>query len=122
MGQALLNPPSVEGWYTGHEWINSGSLLARINFVADHVADMEMPGVQDIVREMKDSGVSTPDQLLGACLDHLGYVELSEETQAQMEESIKAGGNLDWSNDSATAQRIGETMALIGATTEYQFG
>ena len=86
------------------------------------VADMEMPGVQDIVREMKDSGVSTPDQLLGACLDHLGYVELSEETQAQMEESIKAGGNLDWSNESATAQRIGETMALIGATTEYQFG
>ena len=122
MGQALLNPPSVEGWYTGHEWINSGSLLARINFVADHVAAMEMPGVQDIIRDMKDSGVSTPEQLLGACLDHLGYVELSEETQAQMEESLKAGGNLDWSNESAAATRIGETMALIGATTEYQFG
>ena len=26
MGQDLLNPPSVEGWHTGKEWINSGSL------------------------------------------------------------------------------------------------
>jgi hypothetical protein len=34
-GQDLLNPPSVEGWHTGPEWINSGSLMARINFVAD---------------------------------------------------------------------------------------
>jgi len=32
MGQDLLNPPSVEGWHTGKEWINSGSLMARINF------------------------------------------------------------------------------------------
>ncbi|MFQ6029077.1 MAG: DUF1800 family protein, partial [Dehalococcoidia bacterium] len=25
MGQELLNPPSVEGWHTGAEWVNSGS-------------------------------------------------------------------------------------------------
>src|SRR5262249_45820882 len=29
MGQDLLNPPSVEGWHTGQEWINSGSLMAH---------------------------------------------------------------------------------------------
>ena len=37
MGQSILDPPSVEGWHTGLEWINSGALLARINFVADRV-------------------------------------------------------------------------------------
>ncbi|GIT02316.1 MAG: hypothetical protein CM1200mP27_09410 [Chloroflexota bacterium] len=26
MGQDLLNPPSVEGWHTGEEWIDSGNL------------------------------------------------------------------------------------------------
>src|SRR4030088_1092329 len=31
MGQDLLNPPSVEGWHTGKEWINSGTLNARTN-------------------------------------------------------------------------------------------
>ena len=34
MGQELLNPPSVEGWHTGAEWINSGTLMKRINFAA----------------------------------------------------------------------------------------
>ena len=39
MGQDLLNPPSVEGWHTGKEWINSGSLMARINFVAEQIGN-----------------------------------------------------------------------------------
>ena len=48
-GQALLDPPSVEGWHTGKEWIDSGSLLRRINFVADRVGDTSLPGVRSIV-------------------------------------------------------------------------
>jgi uncharacterized protein (DUF1800 family) len=44
MGQDLLNPPSVEGWHTGKEWINSGSLMSRINFVADMVGNVNLPG------------------------------------------------------------------------------
>ena len=31
MGQSLLNPPTVEGWHTGSEWIDSGTLSERIN-------------------------------------------------------------------------------------------
>ena len=49
MGQDLLNPPSVEGWHTGKEWINSGSLMSRINFVAEQVGNTDLPGVQAIV-------------------------------------------------------------------------
>ena len=41
-GQVLLNPPSVEGWHTRERvGINSGSLMARVNFVAEgrrHIA------------------------------------------------------------------------------------
>ena len=44
MGQDLLNPPSVEGWHTGKEWINSGSLMARINFMAEKVGDTDGAG------------------------------------------------------------------------------
>ena len=29
MGQDLLNPPTVEGWHTGKEWIDSGTLVER---------------------------------------------------------------------------------------------
>ena len=121
MGQELLDPPSVEGWHTGSEWINSGSLLARINFVADSVTRTSQPGIQSIIGHMKSDNVNTPDEVLDACLAHMGFLELSSETREQLDEHANAGGNLDWSDDSATAIRIGEIMALISATTEYQF-
>ena len=121
MGQELLDPPSVEGWHTGSEWINSGSLLARINFVADSVTRTSQPGIQSIIGHMKSDNVNTPDELLDACLAHMGFLELSSETREQLDEHANAGGNLDWSDESATAIRIGEIMALISATTEYQF-
>ena len=31
MGQEILNPPTVEGWHTGMEWIDTGNLVERIN-------------------------------------------------------------------------------------------
>ena len=31
MGQGLLNPPSVEGWQGGSEWINTGAYVQRVN-------------------------------------------------------------------------------------------
>ena len=122
MGQSLLDPPSVEGWYTGSEWINSGSLLARINYVADRVADTSLPGVQKIIESMKTEGISTPEQLIEASLEHMGYLEIGEETRQQLMDHAKAEGNMDWTNEEASGVRVGEMLALVGATTEYQFG
>ena len=34
MGQFLNNPPSVEGWHQGTDWIDTGSLVERINFAS----------------------------------------------------------------------------------------
>ena len=76
MGQALMDPPSVEGWYTGSEWINSGSLLARVNFVADQVANTGNPGVRKVIGAMRVSGVTSPEQLVEASLEHMGFLEL----------------------------------------------
>ena len=39
MGMDLMNPPTVEGWHTGHEWIDSGTLVERINFACSTGAD-----------------------------------------------------------------------------------
>ena len=44
MGQIILDPPSVEGWHTGREWINSGAFINRVNFVSDRVSDIDLPG------------------------------------------------------------------------------
>ena len=109
-------------WYTGKEWINSGSLLARINFVADHVADTSLPGVRNIVSHMKAQGVTTAEELVDASLEHMGFLEVGDDTRQQLLDHARGAGDLNWSDETAVATRIGEMLALTGATTEYQFG
>jgi uncharacterized protein (DUF1800 family) len=121
MGQAILDPPSVEGWHTGAEWINSGSLLARINFVADQVTNTKYPGVQSIINRMKANKVTTPEELVDASLEEMGFLTISEDTRGQLLAHARTGGKLDWRDEPKAAERIGEMMALVGATTEFQF-
>ena len=90
--------------------------------MADHVADTSLPGVQSIISGMKADGVSTPEQLLEASLEHMGYLEIGEETRQQLMDHAKSGGDMDWSNEEIAGARVGEMLALVGATTEYQFG
>ena len=77
-GQELINPPSVEGWHTGAEWIDSGSLVRRINFAADRLAKTSMAGVQSIIRRIMESDAKSPSQFVDACLDLIGPLEVTE--------------------------------------------
>jgi uncharacterized protein (DUF1800 family) len=73
MGQDLLNPPTVEGWHTGKEWIDSGTLVERINFTADKVGNVNLPGVRDIIARLRaESPTLAPERLVDGCLELLG--------------------------------------------------
>lgn len=75
MGQELLNPPSVEGWHTGKEWIDGGTLVQRINFTADLLGDPSYPGVQDIVDTLAAQGPTiSAEELVDGCLRMLAYL------------------------------------------------
>ena len=124
MAQDLLNPPSVEGWHTGREWINSGSLMARINFVAEQVGNPSLPGVHAMIERLKAMGVLSPDQLVDGCLDLLGPVQVDPETRRELTEQANEWGKLSWDSDAnalTAAKRATEMMQLIVATREYQF-
>jgi hypothetical protein len=123
MGQDLLNPPSVEGWHTGKEWINSGSLMARINFVAERIGDTSLPGVRAIIDRLKMRGSLSPEQLVDGCLDLLGPVEVGADTKQQLLAQANEWGQISWSNGEAQAadRHVGEMLQLIVATREYQF-
>jgi uncharacterized protein (DUF1800 family) len=120
MGQDLLNPPSVEGWHTGAEWINSGSLMSRINFAADMFGDASRPGVQDIIARLKAKGNQTPEQLVDNCLDLMGPLEYSDETKSELLEQARSNGDLNWAAPEAE-ERVGQLLQLIVAMREYQF-
>ena len=55
MGQKLTNPPSVEGWHTGEEWINSGALVDRVNFASRYFGDCGNSGVMKMATRVKSS-------------------------------------------------------------------
>jgi uncharacterized protein (DUF1800 family) len=124
MGQDLLNPPSVEGWHTGKEWINSGSLMARINFVAELIGDPSLPGVRAIINRLKAKGTLAPEQLVDGCLDFLGPVEVGADTRQELLDQAKEWGPISWDNETNAQnadKRVGEMLQLIVATREYQF-
>ena len=120
MGQDLMNPPTVEGWHTGAEWIDSGTLVERINFTADQVGNTELPGVQAIIGRLTAEGVDAPAPFIDRCLDMLGSYRLPEETRSYLQEHIEKGGPLE-PGGADYGQRVAQTLQLIVSTQEYQF-
>ena len=121
MGQELFNPPSVEGWHTGKEWIDGGTLVHRINFTADFVGDTNYPGVRGIVNRLSDAGpVLAPQQMVDDCLRLLGHYELPDETRTMLAEQAGKDGALR--TDAADfPDRVSKTLQMIVATKEYLY-
>ena len=121
MGQDLLNPPTVEGWHTGKEWIDSGTLVERINFTADQVGNIDLPGVRSIIDRLGSAGPTMlPERLVDGCLDMLGGYELAEETRSKLVAHAQKGGELHAGTEEFN-RRVGQMLQLIVATQEYQF-
>ena len=118
MGQDLLNPPSVEGWHNGIEWINSGTLMKRTNFVSELISDTERPGVRNIIDRIKLAG-SNPINIIDACLDIMGPMDVSDQTRRELIDHSEKQGDFDWNSDGE--EKLIEVLQLLVATREYQF-
>ncbi|MCZ6867319.1 MAG: DUF1800 domain-containing protein [Chloroflexi bacterium] len=125
-GQSLLDPPSVEGWHTGGEWIDSGALLRRINFVADRIVDTSLPGVKAIIDTLAAKETMSAEELVEGCLELMGPIEMEDPTRQELVDHVLKGGPISRGNTEgqrgAFAARVTETMQLIASTREYQFG
>ena len=121
MGQELLNPPSVEGWHTGAEWINSGTLMKRINFSAEMVGDTNKPGIQAIINRLHARGDLEPAELVDSCIDLLGPLEVQEENRQQLVNHAQESGPLTWTDAREAGERIGEMLQLVVSLREYQY-
>jgi Protein of unknown function (DUF1800) len=121
MGQDLLNPPTVEGWHTGKEWIDSGTLVERVNFAAGEVGRIEAPGIQAIIKRLRSEGPNiSAERLVDGCLEMLGCYELTEETRALLLSHAQTAATLSTGTEEF-AQSVGQMLQLIVSTQEYQF-
>jgi uncharacterized protein (DUF1800 family) len=126
MGMDLMNPPTVEGWHTGHEWIDSGTLVERINFAADYLGQTDLPGVKDMIDRLMAQGESlSPEQLVDGCADLVGCLNLSDDTRSQLVAHAQRSGAARHGTAAEKAEfarRCGEMFQMIASTAEYQFG
>ena len=126
IGMELLNPPTVEGWHMGSDWINSGSLVDRVNFAAKMLGDTEQPGVKSMIERLMAQGESlSAEQLVDGCLDLVGPMTVADETYQELVNHVAIGGELRHGTESERAEftrRAGQTFQLIVSTSEFQFG
>ena len=126
MGQNLLNPPSVEGWQGGDEWINTGSYVQRINYASRILNDPDRPGIRSIINRIKDSangGSLTAEQLVDQCLDILGPLPVVETTRAGLIDYASKRGDISFADEdsaSSAEKNILIILQLIVTTQEYQ--
>ena len=125
MGQGLLQPPTVEGWHEGVEWIDSGSFVERLNFAAKELSNVSRPGVRAIIDRLtqETGGTLTPEELVDRCLDIVGPITVSESTHDALVSYATHQGELDLTNrqpGDESEQRVGNMLRLVASTREFQ--
>ena len=126
MGQALMGPPSVEGWQGGTEWINTGTYMERVNFVSRLLGDPTRPGVREFISRIGHAAGDddlSPEGLVDACLEALGPMEILDSTRANLTDFAGTYGRLSFSDEGRAAdteEAVVNLIQLIVSTQEYQ--
>ena len=122
MGQTLANPPSVEGWHQGTEWIDTGTAVERINFAVQQLSDQTVPGVKELVGNViaaSGNGSATAESLVQACLDQMGAISVKDSTRDALlefatERVVGDGGG------GSSAENVAGLVELVAATPDFQ--
>ena len=124
MGQEILNPPSVEGWHTGAEWVDTGTLVERVNAAGKDLGDLNQPGIQAMVQRLRSQGKTlSPEELVESCLEMTGRIRVSPATFGHLVDFVASQGALNFEAgtvESCTGPRVAELLQLIVSTREYQ--
>lgn len=115
MGQDILEPPSVKGWDGGPAWVNTATMMARINFantvsLSRYAFDGRFVRAVDYVQQMNLS----PEQWIDYLANTLGPLQLTAQTRQTLIDYVNAAG--DFHEDDATPQ-----APVIQNTADVQF-
>jgi hypothetical protein len=123
-GQVLFNPPDVEGWPGGREWISTTALITRYNF-AEQAIRGAYPGVSvNVARLLQRHGLNDP----AAIVDYFVGLMVDGDLTAAQRQTLLAFLTLN-DNGSRGAFRLDEQMInkkvrglihLIATTPQYQ--
>jgi len=122
MGQELLNPPDVAGWPGGTEWINTRTLLARVNFSSAVTTEMNRRGT--LAERMKtellvpNADLSSPESMVNSVWEALlPGKPMGERTRPALLAYVQEGARDGKINVNA---KLPGLTSLIMGTPEYQ--
>jgi uncharacterized protein (DUF1800 family) len=125
MGQTLMDPPTVEGWHTGKEWIDGGTLTERVNFAVSQLSDMKKPGPSAILRRLEELDKPLESaEVVDTILDLVGPLEVQPETRAALVDFADHVGEINFGSDEnrqLSEERVSRLLRLTVASREYQF-
>ena len=125
MGQTLMDPPTVEGWHTGKEWIDGGTLTERVNFAVSQLSDMKKPGPSAILRRLEELDRPLESaEVVDTILDLVGPLEVQPETRVALVDFADHVGEINFGSDEnrqLSEERVGRLLRLTVASREYQF-
>ena len=117
MGQDLLAPPTVKGWDGGEAWINTSTLLARINFANTVSNSRQLFGGQTPrLTDYLARNSMTPESWVDFLIETLGPLPLSPATRQTLK-SFVAGPD---TTSGGLEGRLRAVIPLLMATPEYQ--
>ena len=122
MGQFLNNPPSVEGWHQGTDWLDTGTLVERVNFASQQIGDPAKPGIHAMIERIASTpnNVASPENLISVCLEEMGVISVEEDTMKVLIDFVSQGHDqpINASNDGS--QKISAALQMVASTKEFQ--
>ena len=115
MGQQLFEPPDVNGWALGPEWISTTSLLSRMNFSATLMANQRFN-----LQQASAAARNSPESLLELHLKRFTPSPLADSTRSALVDYLRQG--ITWPvTDAQLASKASGLGRLIVGSAEYQF-
>jgi hypothetical protein len=114
MGQQLYEPPDVNGWATGPEWISTSSMLARMNFASTLAANQRF----NLARDAQPHRQS-PERVLQYMLSRFPNMGFTATGTSAMTDYLRSTA---WTGTDPQLQtRVPGLTRLIVGSGEYQF-
>ncbi len=114
MGQQLYQPPDVNGWATGPEWISTSSMLSRMNFSAALAQNQRF----NLARDAQPHR-SSPERVLAYMLTRFPSMGFTSTATTAMTDYLRSTA---WTGaDTQLQARVPGLTRLIVGSGEYQF-
>jgi uncharacterized protein (DUF1800 family) len=114
MGQALFEPPDVNGWDLGQGWFSTGAMLNRMNYAAALTTNQRIN-----LRNEARPFAQTPQGVMSFVMERLSPATLESQSYNELLAYLRAGTN--WTaSDTELRNKVAGVMHLVLGSAYYQ--